>query len=581
MGRVVCGHGHLQRTVVAGHVIKPAIHGALNDGLNLAPPQTQCHGGLPRMNGMLKAMSPRLREWIPASVAIVLAMCIAVFVWNQRQDRLRNDLQADFSFESRELAVRLQERMRAHKQVLRGVRAALSTMGVPSRVGWTRYVANQFLDVDFPGMQGLGYAARIPTSDVSIHEARMKANGYPGYAVAGAGSLSKSLAPVVRLAPDSPPNLHLLGVDLLNQEGIRSVLSDSAEQAGTLLSAPVWLRVPGADISQPLVFMVQPIFAPHHDSADAKASHNTSRSAYKDGWVFAVFRAPQLIRATLGELPPGMHLRVFSDRSLDSSALIFESRPLATQNWGKERLLSVTTDLELDGQTWTLVFEGFPRTYLRNGSFNWEFFSILAICALFGLSAVLITLTRSASRKLLGMTGELQISNDRYQFLATHDALTQLANRVLFQSRLDITLAEAARYQRRFALIYIDLDKFKPVNDLHGHEVGDALLKAVALRLMGLLRESDLLARRGGDEFVILLPSIGDAQAVQPVAHKICSELSKPFELDGVFVEIGASLGIVTYPVDGDNAEQLIVEADRRMYQAKQAGGNQWMSRMA
>ena len=520
----------------------------------------------------------RLREWLPATVAIVISLCIAVFFWDARQQRLRNDLQADFSFESREVAVRLQERMRAHKQILRGVRAALSTLGVQDRDGWERYVANQFLGVDFPGIQGLGFAASIPASDVPAHEARMAAIGFPGYRVITAADLPSHLAPVVRLAPATELNQAMVGVDLMHQPQLAAVLADSAAQARTVLSAPVWLQVPGKSIGQSLMFLVQPLFAPGSPAAGPSANGDALRPAQKGGWVFAVFHAPELIRATLGALPPNLHLRVYSDRSLDRSATTFESQPLAKRDWGREKPLSVTTELQLDGQTWTLVFEGFPRAYVRKVSVNWELFSILAICALFALSAILVTLTRVASRKLLGVTGELRESNDRYQFLATHDALTQVANRVLFQSRLESTLAEAARYERRFALIYIDLDKFKPVNDLHGHEVGDALLKGVAARLTAQLRDSDLLARRGGDEFVVLLPSLDDPAAVQPVAQKICSELARPFELGGVRVEIGASLGIAIYPVDGESVEQLIVQADQRMYRAKQAGGNQWVS---
>ncbi len=527
---------------------------------------------------MFKAMPPRWRDWVPASVAIVLALCIALFVWNQRQERLRNDLQADFSFESREVAVRLLERMRAHKQVLRGVRAAISTLGVPDREGWVRYVANQFLDVDFPGMQGVGYAARIATDDLAAHEARMKAGGYPDYVVSAKTHLAASIAPVVRLAPDEGPNRSMVGIDLLGQPDLGAVLESSAAQAATVLSAPVALRFPDRELDQNLVFMVQPIFAPLPSSAGTSGDKSAPRRNHRDGWVFAVFKAPELIQATLGALPPHMTLQVFSDRSLNRAALIFESPAMARRDSGTEQPLRVTTELELDGQTWTLVFEGFPRAYGRNLSFNWELFSILAICTLFGLSALLVTWTRSASRKLMTMTDELQDSNQRYQFLATHDALTQVANRLLFSSRLETTLAESVRYQRRFGIIYIDLDRFKPVNDQHGHEVGDALLKAVADRLSRLLRDSDLLARQGGDEFVVLLPCLDDVNACDAVAQKICNEMARPFEIGPLQVLIGASLGVAVYPLDGNEVEQLIIRADHRMYLAKQAGGNRWIA---
>jgi diguanylate cyclase (GGDEF)-like protein len=239
--------------------------------------------------------------------------------------------------------------------------------------------------------------------------------------------------------------------------------------------------------------------------------------------------------------------------------------------------LQVQTPLTLDGQIWMLVFEGFPRAYDRKVSFNWELFSILAICALFSLSAILVTVTRRSSLRLLRLTQELTDSNQRYEFLATHDALTKAANRVLFQSRLETTLAEAARYKRQFGLIYIDLDKFKPVNDVHGHHTGDLLLQSVTDRLAHLLRDSDLLARRGGDEFVVLLPLVDGNEAVETVAHKICTELATPFDLEGLTVHISGSLGLAIYPTDGETVEDLINQADSRMYAAKQRGGNRWV----
>jgi diguanylate cyclase (GGDEF)-like protein len=527
---------------------------------------------------MFKRVSPQLKNWLPASIAIVVSLCIAVFVWNQRQQRLLIDLQADFSFESREVAVRLLERMRAHKQILRGVRAAISTMGVPDREGWARFVNHHFLPVDFPGMQGLGYATRIELAGLKAHLARMKAAGYPGYLVLAGSKTSGVSAPISRLAPELQINSVLIGLDLMGQPGLDKLLTSSAAQSSTLLSAPVRLALPQLAIQQQLSFLVQPIFSSPLGDASGHQASDAANRATRDGWVFAVFKAPDLIKATLGALPANMRLRVFDDKSQAATTVIFDSAAGKQLNWGVDQPLSFTTELDLDGQVWTLVFEGFPRAYARNLSFNWEFFSILAICALFGLSTILITLTRSASRRLLSLTNELQDSNARYQFLATHDALTKLANRVLFQSRLETTLSEAIRYERHFALIYIDLDKFKPVNDVHGHEVGDLLLKAVAQRLAVLLRDSDLLARRGGDEFVVLLPSVDDVEGVDHVAQKICLELARPFELARLSIQIGGSLGISFYPEDGNTVEQLIIQADQRMYQAKQLGGNSWVS---
>jgi diguanylate cyclase (GGDEF)-like protein len=511
-------------------------------------------------------------------MAIVLSLVLATFVWNQRQVRLRNDMAADFAFESREMALRLVDRLRAHRQILRGVRASLAFQGVPARDEWSRYVANQFLDVDFPGMQGVGYVTRRLMADREVHEQRMRASGYPDYAVFGQRSDEATLAPVVRLAPDQVKNSHLLGFDMWSDPELRRTLAASVENAGAQLSRPVPLPVPGSGDHAPLIFLTLPIFPPPvKTTAEAVPAGPTPVPALNEGWIFSVFKAPDLIKATLGHLPGNTHLRVYADTELTDAHILYDSSPLGHPGWGTETPLQVQTPLTLDGQIWMLVFEGFPRAYDRKVSFNWELFSILAICALFSLSAILVTVTRRSSLRLLRLTQELTDSNQRYEFLATHDALTKAANRVLFQSRLETTLAEAARYKRQFGLIYIDLDKFKPVNDVHGHHTGDLLLQSVTDRLAHLLRDSDLLARRGGDEFVVLLPLVDGNEAVETVAHKICTELATPFDLEGLTVHISGSLGLAIYPTDGETVEDLINQADSRMYAAKQRGGNRWV----
>ena len=163
---------------------------------------------------------------------------------------------------------------------------------------------------------------------------------------------------------------------------------------------------------------------------------------------------------------------------------------------------------------------------------------------------------------------------EQVQHLAYHDPLTDLPNRMLFTDRLQQALATAKRDQAQLALMFIDLDKFKPVNDTHGHNVGDLLLKEVAQRIHDCLRESDTVARIGGDEFVVLLPVIRVAQDALEVAEKIRCALNQPFELAGHSLSISSSTGIAIYPEHGDEEKQLIKNADDAMYYAKSIGRN-------
>ncbi len=157
---------------------------------------------------------------------------------------------------------------------------------------------------------------------------------------------------------------------------------------------------------------------------------------------------------------------------------------------------------------------------------------------------------------------------------ATHDPLTNLVNRLLLYDRLAQELARARRHNRKIALINIDLDRFKRVNDTLGHGVGDQLLKAVGSRLKSLLRESDTLARMGGDEFMIVLPDIKQEEDVVGVAHNILQSLRKPFDLESFKIPITASVGLAFYPVDGKDSEALMKAADLAMYEAKGQGGD-------
>jgi diguanylate cyclase (GGDEF)-like protein len=151
---------------------------------------------------------------------------------------------------------------------------------------------------------------------------------------------------------------------------------------------------------------------------------------------------------------------------------------------------------------------------------------------------------------------------------ALHDPLTGLPNRLLFQDRVQQALHAAHRDRTSCALLLLDLDRFKEVNDTLGHQVGDLVLQRVAHRIQGLLRESDTLARLGGDEFVVLLPETEERGAVE-VGRKISAALSGSFDQGGHAVQVEPSIGISLYPADGEEVATLLQRADLAMYRAK------------
>lgn len=164
----------------------------------------------------------------------------------------------------------------------------------------------------------------------------------------------------------------------------------------------------------------------------------------------------------------------------------------------------------------------------------------------------------------------------RLEYLAQYDQLTALPNRALFQDRLQSALKRAQKESLRLAVLYLDIDKFKQINDTHGHTTGDNLLREVAYRLKHCVRASDTIARLGGDEFAILLDSITTEDDATVVAQKILHALSDPYILDGVTLIAAPSLGIAVYPEHGEDDAQLIRHADEAMYVAKRDGGNRY-----
>jgi diguanylate cyclase (GGDEF)-like protein/PAS domain S-box-containing protein len=163
---------------------------------------------------------------------------------------------------------------------------------------------------------------------------------------------------------------------------------------------------------------------------------------------------------------------------------------------------------------------------------------------------------------------------EKLRYNAVTDHLTALPNRFLFFDRLNMALAQAQRDFQKLGVLMLDLDNFKKVNDTHGHNVGDQLLKAVADRLVGMFRKGDTIARWGGDEFILLLPEIRQAEVAKNVADRILASFNRPFELDGLKITITASIGVAIIADDGSDADTLIKNADIAMYHAKAAGRN-------
>ena len=220
-------------------------------------------------------------------------------------------------------------------------------------------------------------------------------------------------------------------------------------------------------------------------------------------------------------------------------------------------------------ETQLLISQDEIKTHLRNVQFARQTSEEQAI--------KLIELAEDTALLNKNLTEEINIRKaveEKLKFLAQHDALTGLPNRRLFEDLSDQSIKLAKRHKTTDAILFIDIDGFKGINDTLGHGAGDELLVKISEQLAKSIRNSDSVARIGGDEFLVYLVDINDVTNAQNMAKKIINALSTPFVLKDGLANIGASIGISTYPNDADNIATLIQCADKAMYAAKESGKN-------
>ncbi|MBV8722527.1 MAG: diguanylate cyclase [Candidatus Eremiobacteraeota bacterium] len=256
--------------------------------------------------------------------------------------------------------------------------------------------------------------------------------------------------------------------------------------------------------------------------------------------------------------------------------------------------LSATFSRHLQGAQEMLVIEDIERSEFRSDparvTADWRSYVAMKLTAGARVFGALVfaglkphTEIPAGDRDIIALMGlfvaaalERAEHTERVEHLAFNDSLTGLPNRRLFEDRINNTMATGRRYKRGFAVMYLDLDRFKNINDTYGHPVGDEVLKAVATRLRETLRESDTVARFGGDEFVILQPVVDGVADSADLARKILTVLQQPVIVDGVEHGVQASIGIALYPNDSPDIGELMELADAALYRAKREGRNRW-----
>ena len=483
-------------------------------------------------------------------LALIVAVVAAWVVWDRLAERQRVDLVEVFEFESAEIAFRIEERFRAYHQVLRGAQGLFAASTSVEHDEWHVYVARLRLEEDYPGIQGLGFARWLRPDEIAGHERHVRSEtGWEDYRVWPDDDRAEYSA-IKMLEPLDWRNQRALGYDMYSEAVRREAMNRAVETGSGALSGKVKLVQETGEDVQSGVLLYLPVFVNHVPVETAE-----QRRAALFGWVYSPFRMNDLIEGTVARFSEFVRVRIY-DEARDEDALLYDSHPQITDPIPPA--LALSTTVELNGRDWVLWMEARPGYAAGVGGLHAELIAIIAVGLMFVLAVWSFASTRERARAL--------------QRAATHDPLTGVPNRLLFADLLDATISRAERYGEHFGLLFIDLDRFKAVNDRHGHEVGDRLLVEAVERIRRCIRGSDTLSRQGGDEFVVLLPKSESREDLQTVAGKILDALTARFLIRGEEMHIGASIGIVRFPEHGRDADGLLRHADAAMYQAKSEG---------
>ena len=509
-----------------------------------------------------------------AYIAFALCVLATVIAWYfSRQDAL-NSAREKFHREVYTSHSAIHSRMQSYEQILRGGVGLFSSSIDVTRDEWRRYVNALRAEEVYPGIQGIGYGPLVMHADKALHVASLWREGFADYEILPRGD-RKFYIPVLFREPFDTPNLRALGFDMFSEPVRRKALELARDNGSAALSGRVQFAVERSAKNTASIIMYLPVY--EHNTAPVSID---SRRAALKGFVFATFRVGELIEATVGERlkEVGLDLELFDSVAIDKQTLIFDRD--GEPHFLNKRfrpLFSTQQTLEIGGQTWTMelhTLAAFENAIDRTKSALILGGGALLSFLLFGFLYSVATQHANVRSQASKLTQDLQQSEERFRHLAYHDTLTGLPNRALLQDHGARALGRARRSNSHVAILFIDLDRFKTINDSLGHSVGDALLKEVSQRIRQTVRDFDTVARMGGDEFVVLLTDLRDPASAGSVAQHILDSLSKVTVIEGHPLHVTPSIGISLFPDDGIDFAELLKYADAAMYRAKENGRN-------
>ena len=644
----------------------------------------------------------------PIVVVLLVGLGAIYFLQNAAFNTARQLQQDNFDYQTREIVLRIEQRLRIYEQALRSLKGLYLASNQVDRQEFRNYVSALGLERNYPGIQGIGFSRAIYPDEKVAHIAAIRDEGVRDYNIHPAGDRNFYTA-IVYLEPFSGSNLRAIGYDMYSERTRRAAMEQARDNDEPTLSGKVRLVQDIGKDELAGCLMYLPVYQPG-------SKHYTPelRRAHIYGWVYAAFRMNDLMEGILGEQVNNIDLAIFDGVETDDEALMFRSQPAASSSkplfhsiqyvkigghdwairmqslpafdagvdtgkvavirlsgillilllsmlvwqlasgraqavkWAEDMTSELRKNekqlkeafkeiedlynhapcgyhsLDKDGvicrinnteltwlgyshdevvgkMKWTDLIspeskkafdENFP-IFMKRGYLSDMEFDVIRKDGTMFTGLIHATAIYDAEGNYLMSRSTLFDITDRkhservIQNLAFYDSLTHLANRRLLNDRLYQTMAASNRSSLYGALMFLDLDNFKPLNDNYGHDVGDLLLIEVANRIKGCVRSTDTVSRFGGDEFVVLLSELdmdeaASTELAELVAEKLRMKLSEPYMLETsghtshpVQHHCTCSIGITLFVDNRETVDEVIKRADQAMYKAKEAGRNQ------
>ncbi|HUI16980.1 MAG TPA: EAL domain-containing protein [Alphaproteobacteria bacterium] len=531
----------------------------------------------------------RLRIYWAAALAACIGVAVSFAAFHGARLFSEDQLRADLTQQAALRARGLQEVLSHYEGTIDGFAASFPTDHVTS-AEFDAYAHNVYLASHLlgTGFKNVSWEPRVRDAERASFEAAAQADGFPGYRI-------RDLAPDGTLVPAARREQYFpiryfdpmvasapLGLDVMGSGTRAAATRDAIEKRMPIATAPLRFISGGRGC---VIYV--PVFKP--GPVDASSLRASERLVGFLSFRLLISAAIDSVMDALQPVPQGVDMYMLDDGAAPSDRLFYAR--LALQG-------SVTVDpddapsalvepysgssFDFAGRDWTVIVRPTPAMLASRITWaGWRELSIgLALTAL--LTAYLISSRNRADRlRVLASSLRQEIvererAEERIIHSARHDFLTGLPNRMLFLERLKQEIARAKRGEKSFAVLYLDLDRFKDINDTLGHQMGDLLLKAVADRLSEGVRDIDTVARLGGDEFAVIQTGLQDATDAAILSNKLLELLHRPFRLGDQDIHTDASIGTAVYTVSSGDEQATLVHADLAMYKAKAEGGGRF-----